>query len=107
MHAQIGQRGGQLLRMNGIGRQRPALVKRPAGAVVVVGNHHAVDRFGRMAGPPADHDAAQIVLVEDVPSPSPVATMVAVLSRRTSRRTNWFSKDLPVKTKVTARSTIA
>ncbi len=67
MHAQIGQRRGQFRRMNRIRQQRPALVERPAGAVVMVGNHHAVDRLGGMAGPPADHDAAQIVLIENVP----------------------------------------
>ena len=67
MHAQIGQRLGQFRRMNRIRRQRPALVERPAGAVVMVGNHHAVDRLGGMAGPPADHDAAQTVLIENVP----------------------------------------
>ena len=67
MHAQIGQRLGQFRRMNRIRRERPALIERSAGAMVVIGNHHAVDRLGGMAGPPADHDAAQIVLIENVP----------------------------------------
>ncbi len=67
MHAQTGQRFGQFRRMNRIRQQRPALIERPAGAMVMVGNHHAVDRLGGMAGPPANHDAAQIVLIQDVP----------------------------------------
>ena len=67
MHAQMGQRFGQFHRMHRIRRQGPALVKRPRRAVVLVGHHHAINGFGGMAGPPADHDAAQIVLVENVP----------------------------------------
>src|SRR5579885_2830380 len=67
MHAQTGQHPGQFRRMNRVRRERPAVVKRPAGALIMVGNHHAVDRFRRMTGPPADHDAAQTALVEDVP----------------------------------------
>ena len=67
MDAQTGERPGQFRRMNRMRRQRPAFVERPCGAMIMVGNHHAVDRLGGMAGPPADHDAAQIVLVENVP----------------------------------------
>ena len=53
--------------MNRTDRQWPALMKRAAGTMILVGDHDALDGFGRMAGPPADHDAAQIVLVENVP----------------------------------------
>src|SRR5580692_251634 len=53
--------------MNRISRQWPALVQRAAGAMVMVRNHHAAYRLGGMAGPPADHTAAQLVLTKNVP----------------------------------------
>jgi hypothetical protein len=33
----------------------------------MIRDHHAVDRLGGMTGPPADHDTAQAILIEDVP----------------------------------------
>src|SRR5580693_2042998 len=53
--------------MNRIRREWPALVERSAGAVKLVRNHHAIDRFGGMARPPPNHNTAQIILVENVP----------------------------------------
>ncbi len=71
MQAQFGQGVVKLGRIHGIGEQGPAfdalIGQGPGGAVVMVGNHDAVDRFRGMAGPPADHGAAQAILVEDIP----------------------------------------
>ena len=39
----------------------------PRAVLVVVGDHDAVDRLGRVGGPPADDVAAEALLVEDVP----------------------------------------
>jgi hypothetical protein len=46
---------------------RIASFERTTGAMVVIGNHYAVDRFRGMTWPPSDHDAAQIILMKNVP----------------------------------------
>ena len=74
MKAQVSQRFGELGRMHAAGQQRPDFVKRAgfiangaARAVEVVGYRGAPQRLGGMAGPPADDDAPQAVLIQDVP----------------------------------------
>ena len=67
MHSQRGERLEQFGRMDSARRERPALFDRPARSMVAIGDHHAFDRLDGMTGPPADDDAAQIVLAENVP----------------------------------------
>src|SRR5579862_1902691 len=67
MNAQTGKRRREFAWMHGAGGQRPASIERPVGAMVTVGNHDAADRLSRMARPPADDDAAQVVLAQNVP----------------------------------------
>ena len=56
------------------GEQRPGrwlvrlrVVERTARPMVMIGNRHAFDGLGRMAGPPANHGAGEAALAEDVP----------------------------------------
>jgi hypothetical protein len=73
VHAKFGEGGVKFGWMDRVRQQRPAFITLmqiniPLRLVIVVGNHLAIDGFGRMAGPPADHGAAQTILVEDIPN---------------------------------------
>ena len=67
MHAQPGQCRSQFRRMDRICAQRPTLIERARSAVIMVGDHRAVDWLGGMARPPTDDYAAEAILVENVP----------------------------------------
>ena len=73
--------------MDGPVGHRPSSLERTGRPLVVIGDHHAIDRFGGMAGPPANDVAAFVVLIEDVPNRLRLAREVSDrLHRRAVRR---------------------
>lgn len=67
MQSEPGQRAGQFRRMNSARQEGPGLIERPARTVEMVGDGDTVERLSRVTGPPANDDAPQPVLIEDVP----------------------------------------
>ena len=65
--AQFAERSRERSRMNRAAGQRWVSARFADGLGEMVGHHHAIDRFGGMRRPPADHERTMAGLVQDVP----------------------------------------